>query len=214
MGKSYSEASFEPGGLISRMILPPRFRKRQAETRFKQRWVISTAQYLALMAERFKGPRYQRGNILIGSAAAMAAGGGGAAGGSVVITNIGLYETNPGFNTWNGIRWNDDGSIDERGYGTGDYAQVHLGEWWSDEPETDIGDSYDVRALSGGSGSWNGAAASDNTWIQIGIPREWFVQVLGKFSPDIISASRTWEIRDTGSGSALDDAVISCTAEN
>ena len=203
MAKFRSIFNFEPGGTFSNLVLPASFRKRQSETRFKQEWKIPT---------RYGMIKYQRGSI------GMMAGGGimttGAASGMVVMTGFGSNHVDVGTICWGGIRFNNDGSEDDRGPGALDYVQADAGEWWSEEPEADIGSSYDVRALSGGSGTWSTAAAVDDTWIQMSSDRIWAVSVIAKNSPDVNSASRTFEIRDTGSGSALDSGAYSGSAEN
>ena len=147
----------------------------------------------------------------------MMAGGGimtAGASGMVVMTGQTSFHTDIGSVCWAGIRFNNDGSIDDRGPGGATYNQVDAGEWWTEEPSADIGSSYDVRALSGGSGTWTTAAAADDTWIQMDVNREWAVNVLAKFSPDVNAATRTIEIRTTGSGSALDSGLYSADCEN
>ena len=201
---------FDPNGAFAGLVVPPRFRDRQKQTRFKQRWVLTPYQYAALMAERFKGPAKQRGSIILAAFGVQM----GGAGGSVLLTGGSISKFLPGNTCFAGVRFNNDGGIDQRGTSSTNYAAWFTGEWWTNEPDGTIGNSYDVRALSGGSGTWNQSAATDNTWIQISTNRLWSVDVLSKFSPDILIASRTFEIRDTGSGSALDSATISCTAEN
>ena len=204
MAKFRSKFTFEPGGIFSRMALPKAFQKRQSETRFKQEWSVPLGKYG--MA------KYQRGSI------SMMAGGGimttGAASGMVVMTGFASNHTDIGSVCWGGVRFNNDGSQSDRGPGAVTYTQADPGEWWSAEPEADIGSSYDVRALSGGSGTWSVSAAADNTWIQMDVDRLWAVSVIAKNSPDVNSASRTFEVRDTGSGSALDSGFYSASCEN
>ena len=202
MAKFRSKFTFEPGGIFSRMALPKAFQKRQSETRFKQEWNVPLGKYG--MA------KYQRGSI------SMMCGGGAmaAASGMVVISG----QTNSNFvfgdTVWAGIRFNADGSIDEQGTGAATYNQVDPGEWWSLEPDGSIGASYDVRATSTGGGTWNQAAAVDNAWVALSTARQWNVSVLSKFSPDVQSAWRVFEIGPTGTATADDSSTYSCTAEN
>ena len=114
-----------------------------------------------------------------------------------------------------GIRFNDNGSIDEHGPGATDYTAIDPGEWWSNEPETGIGSSYEVRFLSTGkTGTWTTSAAADDTWVAISSAPQWHVLVAAKSSPDTKACSGTFEIRLAGSGSALASAFYSCTALN
>ena len=202
MAKFRSKFTFEPGGIFSRMALPKAFQKRQSETRFKQEWNVPLGKYG--MA------KYQRGSISM-----MAGGGTMGAGvtGSVVLTG----ETNIKFDgaggTVNsGFVFNSDGSIDELGILISTLVQVDPGEWWSNEPDVGIGSSYDIRATA--SGGWDVAAAANNTWIDLSADRTWRVIVLLKNSPDISSASDTFEISLTGNATAIDSAFYYAEASN
>ena len=194
---------FDPEGIFGEMILPLRFRKRQKETRFKQEWRLTLAQYAAMMRE-FKGPRKQRGII-----AACAAFG---AGGSVVLTTQSYSADgfSPG-TVISGVRFDTDGTMVEIDSETGNVDET--GEWWSDEPQASIGDGYEVQALSSGkTGTWSTSAAADDTWITITANRQWDVQESGAFSAK--SCTATFEIGLDGVESALDSAAITCVAAN
>ena len=205
MAKFFSKFTFEPGGAFSKLALPASFRKRQSETRFKQEWKMPSNQYGSMM-------KYQRGNLNMFPAGSTSVT--GISAGSVVMTG----QTNSNFvfggTVWAGIRFNADGSIDEQGTGAITYNQVDPGEWWSLEPDGSIGASYDVRATSTGGGTWNQAAAVDNAWVALSTARQWNVSVLTKFSPDVQSAWRVFEIGPTGTATADDSSTYSCTAEN
>lgn len=130
------------------------------------------------------------------------------AGGFITISGEVVSVTGPAGSIVAGIRFNTDGSIDKRENSV--YTQVDPGEYWSNEPETGIGSNYDVRALSAGkTGTWSQAAEIDDTWIQISANREWVVL---RFTAGTKQCIATFEMRNTGSGSALDDAVYDCTA--
>lgn len=166
---------------------------------------------------RFKNwrpmPFYQKGNLNM----LWAIFADGAAGGSVVITGEAIQFGAPfaGGAIRAGIRWNNDGNIDEQGPGAVNFTQIDAGEWWSNEPDTGIGASYDVRFLSTGKvGTWTISGAADDAWTIISGAPTWNVLVTAKASPSTKTCSGTFEIRTTGSGSALDSASYSCTADN
>lgn len=195
---------FDPEGLFAGLILPPAFIKRQSETRFKQEWRLTLAQYAALM-NSFKGPKRQRGSYYANVLKVLSS-----AAGTVVITNHSFLadEFSPGSVT-SAVQFRNNGQLWELDNGFGSDTEQN-GEWWSDEPEASIGDGYEVRALSGGSGTWGAAAAADNVWITITVSRTWSVTETTPVSTTF--ASRTFEVGLDGVESALDSAVISCRA--
>ena len=117
------------------------------------------------------------------------------AGGLGVITltavNAAYLDAGPGPYTV-GIRWRSDGSITVI-QGPSE-PQANPRQWWSDEPVTGIGALHEIRALSAGAvGSWDTAAAADDTWISIASNRLW------SFSDTVSrTVSRTFEIRRIG----------------
>ncbi len=189
---------FDPAGPFAGLLLPPRFRKRQSETRFKQEWRLTLEQYYTLMRE-FVGPKRQRGSIQMGAAGAMAAGGSGAPSGSVVLTN----HTDSYF----GIQ-PDTGTAGFSFLNNGELRRIvdanPSGEWWSDEPETSIGNSYEVRALSAGkSGTWTNSGAADNIWTTMTATRTWSITSSG-----FKNTSAVFEVGLDGAESALDSATL------
>ena len=194
---------FDPAGPFAGLILPPRFRKRQAETRFKQEWKLTLAQYAAMMRE-FTGARKQRGSIGLGLGPTRADIG------QVVITNKnfnadGIFPST----TISGVRWSSNGTTVEIDSETGNVDQT--AQWWSKEPETAIGALFEVRA-TGTSGTWTVAAEVDNTWIQLNANRDWSVTETGASSQK--QASATFEIGPNGASTAIDSASVTCTAAN
>ena len=134
--------------------------------------------------------------------------------GSVVLTDIDEDFIVDGDPVRSGIRFNRDGSISELEYDgtTTTYKDLHLGEWWDKHPEGVIGDSYDVRALSAGkTGTWSSSGAADDVWVQMNLSREWYVQAPSGGQKQCIA---TFEIRLTGSGSALDSATVDLLAND
>lgn len=196
---------FDPLGSIAEMLVPHELLHRQAQTRFIQRWSMTAYQYLMLMQQPSR-PWKQRGIIIATPIFASAAGG------SVVITNEGISYTNFGNLVAAGIAFQLDGSLDDIGPGFLDRTQIHSGEWWTLEPEAGIGNSYDVRNTN--ANPFDVAAAAQNVWIQISEERQWRIQVTAHESPATQSATMSAEIRDTGSGSALDTANFALDVEN
>ena len=175
-------SGFDPEGPFAGMVLPAALRKRQRETRFIQRW-------------RWK----QRGSIIMASM-------GTAKGGLVILT----AHTDTQTRTFPagavaGFEFQRQGTL-----GRNELADIS-GEWWDDEPETTIGDSYEVRALSAGKvGVWdNIAAAADDVWITMTATRFWRNQRVG-IGTDTTSA--TFEVGKDGVESALDSATLTAVA--
>ena len=113
-----------------------------------------------------------------------------------------------------GVAWGVDGDALDLGPGIGDTTIFTSGEWWSDEPDTGIGSSYDVRQASLTSGSWSFQAATVTTWIAMSSERVWRCTVAAMASPALNQAQGVFEVRLTGSGSALDSATYSGSASN
>lgn len=188
-------SSFDPAGPFAGLILPPCFRKRQSETRFRQEWRVTLAQYLQLM-RGFTGPCRQRGSIILASSGAAGLGG---PTGNVVLTNHldDYFGLQPDTGTA-GFSFQNDGGLDRI-----EDANIS-GEWWSNEPQANIGDNYEVRALSAGkSGTWTVSAAADNIWVTINALRTWYIQSSG-----FKNTSATFEVGLDGVESALDSATL------
>ena len=105
-----------------------------------------------------------------------------------------------------GIEFRTDGTIYEIDNVTGD---VQIGTWWSGAPQAGIGSKYDVRVTST-TGTWDTAAASEGTYIQMSANREWSAtrNVGGEDN-----VSTTFEVSRTGAGSALSSLNGSVNAE-
>lgn len=135
----------------------------------------------------------------------------GGSAGVVKLTTWNLSDTNFGGISRCGVTFQTNGNVTR----IGDTGTIPDDEWWTTQPETDIGLDYDVRYTSI-TGSWNLSAAALNVWIQISAARTWRISVASKASPSLKSISNvSFEIRLTGSGSAL-DSNVNCTfsAEN
>lgn len=107
-----------------------------------------------------------------------------------------------------GVSFERDGTVDEIATTTGTTLR---GSWWSGAVDTDIGDRYEVRALSAGaSGAWTVAAAADDTWIALSADRLWSVTRAGV---GISTVTRTFEIRRIGTTAPLISRSFTVQAE-
>ena len=195
---------FDPKGPFAGMILPPAFRKRQKETRFKQEWRLTIAQYLALMRV-FKGPRKQRGSFYAGVIATSPKPSGVAS----VVLNAHFFNSD-GFSgtITSGVEFQNDGELYEIDSEFGNVQQN--GEWWSNEPQASIGNSYEARHLSSGkTGTYSSEAAAANVWITLTSNRQWNVQ---RSASGTKSCTATFEVGLDGVESALDSAIITVAA--
>lgn len=204
---------FDPAGPYAGLILPPRFRKRQSETRFKQNWKLTPLQYWQMMREGYElhskrwlpTRRKQRGSIILAGFGVPSAG----ASGSV---NIGPHTVSDSRFTAGTsdarISWERDGEL----WGIrliGSDVQYNT-EWWTDEPDGTIGDSYECRHISTGkSGTYSVEAAVANTWVTISTTRQWGVTRSANGSK---SCTATFECGLDGVESALDTALITTIA--
>lgn len=196
-------SGFDPAGPFAGLLLPPRFRKRQAETRFKQNWKMTALQYWTLMRE-FVGPEHQRGSIIMAAITPSASGSG-----VVVLTNHSFlaFALDPADATA-AVRFDANGTL-SRGR-NGSFDSPFNGQWWNKEPDTGIGSNFAVRALSGGTGTWTVAAAADDAWIAMGGNREWNVFQDGNGTN---TAIRTFEVGSEPTGPADDAASMTVSAE-
>ena len=137
-----------------------------------------------------------------------------AAGGMVVMNGGASDHFDSGVLVHSGVSFAVDGEAFDLGPGIGTLNIFTSGEWWSDEPDTGIGSSYDVRQASLTSGSWSLQAATVTTWIAMSTNRVWRCTVTAMASPALNQAQGVFEIRTTGSGSALDSATYSGSASN
>lgn len=194
---------FDPAGSFADLLLPVRFLRRQAETRFKQEWRLSKGQYLAMMRE-FIGPRRQRGNLAMLNAVL------GDAGGVVVLTAQTFGDFAASGTATATIRFEDDGELRGIREKLSDFD--FTGEWWSDEDEAGIGNSYAARHLAAGkTGTYSTEAATADNWITISATRDWSVQRGTPIGSKQCVA--TFEVGPQPSGPADDSAVIDITAD-
>lgn len=120
-------------------------------------------------------------------------------GGEVVQTDIVVSQTLADATCQSGVFFQSFGDTDQIRYDGNPLALLPTGEWWSDEPETSIGDDYDVRCVSMVSGIWSVAAAGVGVWINIGAGQIWKKRrVWGKGGDNEGSsnAKGNFEIRD------------------
>ncbi|MEE8598180.1 MAG: hypothetical protein V3S69_01425 [Dehalococcoidales bacterium] len=194
---------FDPNGPFAELLLPPRFRKRQSETRFKQRWTLTVAQYMAMMRE-FRGPRKQRGIICATVAYPTAVVPGNVQIGAHSITD----QRFSAGTARSDYQFQNDGELWSNREVAGN-TQLNL-EWWSDEPEASVGNDYECRHISSGkTGTYTTESAVANTWITITGNRTWGVT---RSTQGTKACTATFEIGDDGAESADDSAVFTCTA--
>ena len=185
---------FDPEGPFAGLFIPPCLIKRQRETRFKQEWRLTLDQYAALM-RGFVGPKRQRGSIIISTIGVQQ----GGPSGNVVLTahTDAYFGLQPDTGTA-GFSFQNDGGLDRI-----EESNI-IGEWWSNQPQANIGNSYEVRALSAGkTGTWSAAAASDNIWTTITGIKTWSITSSG-----FKDTSATFEVGLDGVESALDSATL------
>ena len=154
--------------------------------------------------------RYQRGSIMIGAAGAMAAAGAGGIGGFVVLTAHSINDFAVSGTATAQIDFENDGELWGRRAILSDLQ--YTGEWWSDEPEASIGDSYAARHRSSGKiGTYSFEAAAAENWITITGTRSWGVS---KSAPTgFKSCDATFECGPQPSGPADDTAFIELEAD-
>jgi len=218
-------SDFEPDGLFEKIILPPVFRSRIRETRFKQEWKMPAWKYRILRMgwngegdplkwlfqymRGFKGPKFQRGNFAMFPVGITAVGDVG----NVFLTNHGVTHTNGGGIARSGVEFTTDGGLDES-EALVNVGLITSGEWHTNEPSA-TGSNYEVRARALGKvGSWAVSAAADDTWIQISTDRGWSNVRVAKSSPGTTTTSATFELGDNGASSADDSATLTCNAVN
>ncbi len=200
-------SGMDPNGLFARMTLPPRFRKRCKETRFRQEWKLTIDQYLQMMRE-FKGPKRQGGIIMAAMAHNV---------GRVKITDHTLAHTDVtgiGTNAESVMGFRADGTFYHQRSNAADIDPVGLGEWHTDEPSV-TGADYEVReGPRGGADAWDFIAASPEVWVTLNVLRRWGVTRAHKNAPQFKSEEGDFELGLDGVESALDTAHIITTIQS
>lgn len=143
-------------------------------------------------------------------------------GGFVTVTNITESNTQAGTPAAVcGVRFNRDGSIDvvKGRVAAETFTAIHAGEWWNNEPDSDIGDRYQVRCASVTTGDPNtlwspGAeAAPVGTYITMSSGRIWQVNAPGAKNPGFKAITvSSFEIRHVTEQVVLDTFNVSVTA--
>ena len=114
-----------------------------------------------------------------------------------------------------GLDFDKDGFIEEIGPGALTRTAILSGEWWTEEPETDVGAGYEMRCASMNGGStWSVQAAAVGTWITLDAGRVWHCQVTAMASPATKSAQGNFEFGVDGAESADETGIFSGYAEN
>jgi hypothetical protein len=160
------------------------------------------------MISVFKGPKFQRG-MLSGMGVKRAAWAAGDPG-NVTISAHTLADNKFSAGTVDArIEWQTDGQLWAFRQQQSDFE--YDGEWWSNEPETSIGDDYECRHLSSGkTGAYNATeSAVADTWITITAARVWGVT---RSITGTTSCEATFEVGDDGAESADDSAIFTMSA--
>lgn len=106
------------------------------------------------------------------------------------------------------ITFNTDGSITTVTNDTS--IQPDSDNWWTDNPETAVGDDYEVAYTAISAGAFLGTSPAINSWQALTSNVTWSVRVLSKNAPDTASViGVTWEIRPAGGGASL-DTITGC----
>ena len=187
----------DPNGPLAGFVLPT--------------WALPVVRYndrSRFKIREFNGPRYQGGMLQGGSVKRTLAAG---PTGNVAISTHSVSDLDPGASATSGFQFRTNGELYEQD-GAGFPVQF-AGEWWSEEPDTGIGGSYEVRHLaSGKTGTYNHLeSATADTWITISSSRTWAVR---NSSGGTSTTAATFELGDDGAESADDSATLTATANN
>ena len=130
-----------------------------------------------------------------------------AAGGSVLLDSAwALNSFTSGVLVTTSVTFNPDGSITTVTNDTS--TQPAADNWWTDNPETAVGDDYEV-AFTAATGTFSTGLAI-NTYGRLDVARTWTVRVLAKNSPDVKACNGvTFAIRPNGGGSVI-DSIAGC----
>jgi hypothetical protein len=220
---SRSTITFDnPEGFFAKSVLPPAFRKRQRETRFRQEWNLSHFLYRCLMLgwngegdarqfmREFKGPKYQRGQLSGGSCNRWNR----QPQGQVVITTHSLIDESTSF-AGTTFTFRTMGTLRGTVLNGDPQFPVWAGEWWSEEPVTSIGDDYAVRYLSSGQiGTLTGSASAADAWVTISVDRGYSLsRQLAVEGIGVSIFQATFEIGPQPSGPADDSALLGLRAD-
>ncbi len=137
--------------------------------------------------------------------------------GGVFLTDKTEETTGAGINRNQNIKFFDDGSWGEAGFGGapsgGTYA-LYAKEWWAGHPVPGIGAGYEVRNSAIISGIWDEAAAAVGIWVLIstepfwGITRQGGKGGEGPGSQNIVA---DFEIRDVATQTTLASCQVDLT---
>lgn len=129
-------------------------------------------------------------------------------GGAVKLSTAwNLQSYSAGLLTTCGITFNSDGSLTPIYNDTSDLPDAD--NWWTDNPETGVGDDYEVAVTSITTGAFNVGAAV-GTYVRLDVNRTWSVRVTAKQAPDTnVANGVTFAIRPFGGGSII-DSVTNC----
>ena len=201
----------DPRGLIARLTMPPAFYRRVNETRFRQEWRMPKIIYECLTLGWDGEGDWRRflQRMLSGTGVRRYA---RIPQGEVIITNHVISDVSASF-AGAGIAFATDGS--HNGTRLNASNPDYPGEWWSEEPVTDIGDNYAARHLSSGKiGTFSAEVAAADVWHTLTSAGNWSrTRQSGVEGTGTSVAQATFEVGPEPSGPAADTSVITLSAE-
>ena len=134
-------------------------------------------------------------------------------GGNVLLdTQWNLNSFDDGLLSVTSISFNPDGSLTAVYNDTSDIPATD--NWWTGNPETNIGASYEVAYTAITGGAW-ATGPSINVWTNMGSTVTYSVRALAKDTPTTVVANGvTFEIRPAGGGASLATLVCNHSASN
>jgi len=133
--------------------------------------------------------------------------------GILVLSAASSSHTNLGGVAAAGWDFNSNGTLQDIGTALTGRTDV-AGEYYSLEPETDVGAYYEVRCASMTVGTWNTQAATVGTWINLSAGRLWFENVIAMAAPSSASAGGSFEIGRVNTSTAIVTATLTAFAQN
>jgi len=132
----------------------------------------------------------------------------------VLIVNTGYASSwsDAGGGVRSGVDFHQDGYVEDVGPGLTDRTKVIPGEYWSLEPDTNIGTLFELRCASINSGVWTNQAASVGSWVTLDVGREWNV-VSVMAHPSVEDCNGDFEFGDDGAESADQFGIFSGFAD-
>ncbi|MCK5603041.1 hypothetical protein KAR91_14250 [Candidatus Pacearchaeota archaeon] len=133
------------------------------------------------------------------------------AGFPILLTDMQVYKSQAS-QTWAGVRFNNDGTIDANGPAGTTYSQINSGEYYTGTPAAGVGDDFEVRCSDTGGYSWDEQAAAVGTWVALTSDRLWRVIRTAMDGPGFEQCVATFQIRRINSSDPVAGAEADCKA--